>query len=198
LPSVLARSYPLNAFQGIQWATSERRRHLSQIPRSLPLPDMPQPQPSRPLLCCTRCTLNILGDRAGHCSHTISALTDQHIARGCPSHRVNSFAVLLDGPKSRSKPFHEMPLPRRVGPTAAPPFSPRRRSCVTSFRARASRAGARRRPSAASARRHDQTWQTYASSLGESRIAGLRDLCCARFSRYAVSLRFLVSFECGG
>jgi hypothetical protein len=34
--------------------------------------------------------------------------------------------------------------------------------------------------------------------LGESRIAGLRDLCCARFSRYAVPLRFLVSFECGG
>ena len=60
------------------------------------------------------------------------------------------------------------------------------------------RAGARRRPSAASARRHDQTWQTYASSLGESRIAGLRDLCCARFSRYDVRLRFLVSFECGG
>src|ERR1700687_3005797 len=28
-----------------------------------------------------------------------------------------------------------VPLPRRVGPTAAPPFSPRRRSCVTSFRA---------------------------------------------------------------
>jgi hypothetical protein len=55
-----------------------------------------------------------------------------------------------------------------------------------------------RRPSAASARRHDQTWQTYASSLGESRIAGLRDLCCARFSRYAVPLPFLVSFECGG
>ena len=51
---------------------------------------------------------------------------------------------------------------------------------------------------AASARRHDQTWQTYASSLGESRIAGLRDLCCAGFSRYAVPLRFLVSFECGG
>ena len=57
------------------------------------------------------------------------------------------------------------------------------------------RAGARRRPSAASARRHDQTWQTYASSLGESRIAGLRDLCCARFSRYDVPLRFLVIFE---
>ena len=42
------------------------------------------------------------------------------------------------------------------------------------------------------------SWQTYASSLGESRIAGLRDLCCARFSRYDVPLRFLVSFECGG
>ena len=54
------------------------------------------------------------------------------------------------------------------------------------------------RPSAASARRHDQAWQTYASSFGESRIAGLRDLCCARFSRYAVPLRFLVSLECGG
>jgi hypothetical protein len=51
---------------------------------------------------------------------------------------------------------------------------------------------------AASARRHDQTWQTYASSLGESRIAGLRDLCSTGFSRYAVPLRFLVSFECGG
>jgi hypothetical protein len=36
------------------------------------------------------------------------------------------------------------------------------------------------------------------SALGESRIAGLRDLCCARFSRYAVPLPFLVSFECGG
>jgi putative endonuclease len=35
-------------------------------------------------------------------------------------------------------------------------------------------------------------------ALGESRIAGLRDLCCARFSRYAVPLPFLVSFECGG
>ena len=39
---------------------------------------------------------------------------------------------------------------------------------------------------------------TYASSPGESRIAGLRDLCCVRFSRYAVPLPFLVSFECGG
>src|SRR5437667_7721807 len=78
------------------------------------------------------------------------------------------------------------------------PFFAEAKVMRTSFRARASRAGARRRPSAASARRHDQTWQTYASSLGESRIAGLRDLCCARFSRYAVPLPFLVSFECGG